>query len=1085
MGWQDDPIVSPGAPELQPWEKDAVVYPTQKKIASGIPEAIQAGYQSSVPGLIDRGKLPDIVLDPQHSKWYERAAATASQMFHETPESVAGMLAGGAVGSVAGPIGSLLGGGAGAFAVPAAIRESYVQAYSKGEIAGSADFLNRAAIVLKQTGKEALIGAATVGAGAVAARTVGKAIAPAIGTGISVPTAIKTINAASLAAEGGTLVVAPAALEGRMPEPQDFMDAAILLGGLKGVGAVSRKLGTVYAKTGKTPMEVLADAKADPTIVEDLKAERPTAADSVAKAEGKPGEQLSLFPETEIPRAYQGLAREELLRNTIGEQPLKIADVMANPYGTITPGKEPNHVNYRYVDGPEDVKAVQAKIAEVFQAEIEAKRGTESWVQTQEKAAELLRNRTPEELAGKDMSQLAAEAMAQHAMAQRAAFDLAQVASEIRAAGGKASPELAMRQVAAIEMLAMLHAVDQGNGAAIARALNARKAARSVNALGKEAGELLARYGEDPETLARMVGELGTAEGMAKFAEQASRATTWEKVVEAWKAGLVSGPITQVANILGNTTFMATRPLVDAVAVAVGGIRRSPEAMPVVEPLARITGNIHGVLDGSKAAFAVMKTGELTGKTETHRKAIEGTLGEAIRTPFRLLGAADAFFRVTNERGEAYTLATREAVKEGYNPATREFRERVAELAANPTEKMAEQIRDAGVRFTFNAPLGEKSRAIQQTIKKLHLEWAVPFVQTPANVAKEMMRLTPAAPIVKEWRDAIAKGGPEADKAVAEMVIGTAVSTAVFSLALTGGISGQGDPDPKKRATQMASGWQPYSIKIGDSWYSFQRLQPVGTLIGMAADAATVWDHTGEEESDKIPKILATAFANAITNQTFLQGITNLVNAISDPERFGPKFVQNMVGSTVPAIVGQTAQMMDPYQREIYSILDAVQSRIPGAREGLFPKRDVYGEKIEAKDRLGAVSPITVATPSTDKVRTEAARLGVGVSKAPDSIELPAGRDKKLGKIELTPEQRDIFAEKAGKKAHEILSSIVNQPSWDTMPDMAQRQVMNKVFEMTKSVGKYAAVPPEQIQQKAQEIAAELQRRMQPKTQSE
>jgi F420-0:gamma-glutamyl ligase-like protein len=53
------------------------------------------------------------------------------------------------------------------------------------------------------------------------------------------------------------------------------------------------------------------------------------------------------------------------------------------------------------------------------------------------------------------------------------------------------------------------------------------------------------------------------------------------------------------------------------------------------------------------------------------------------------------------------------------------------------------------------------------------------------------------------------------------------------------------------------------------------------------------------------------------------------------------------------------------------------------------------------------------------------------------------------------------------------------------MPDMAQRQVMNKVFEMTKSVGKYAAVPPEQIQQKAQEIAAELQRRMQPKTQSE
>jgi hypothetical protein len=310
MGWQDDPIVSPGAPEPQPWEKDAVVYPAQKKIASGIPEAIQAGYQSSVPGLIDRGKLPDIVLDPQHSKWYERAAATASQMFHETPESLAGMLAGGAVGSVAGPIGSLLGGGAGAFAVPAAIRESYVQAYSKGEIAGSADFLNRAAIVLKQTGKEALIGAATVGAGKLA-----RVGAEAAGMGA------KAAGAAALTAEGGTLVVAPAALEGRMPEPQDFMDAAILLGGLKGVGAVSRKLGAIYAKTGKTPMEVLADAKADPTIVEDLRAGTP-AAEFVLKDGGK----ITVSSEAN-PDAFSGLVRMEygepvslIAKNASGEE---------------------------------------------------------------------------------------------------------------------------------------------------------------------------------------------------------------------------------------------------------------------------------------------------------------------------------------------------------------------------------------------------------------------------------------------------------------------------------------------------------------------------------------------------------------------------------------------------------------------------------------------------------------------------------------------------------------------------------------------------------------------------------------------
>ena len=71
------------------------------------------------------------------------------------------------------------------------------------------------------------------------------------------------------------------------------------------------------------------------------------------------------------------------------------------------------------------------------------------------------------------------------------------------------------------------------------------------------------------DTMVDMMGQLGSPKEALKFAEKAAKATTWEKIVEAWKAGLVSGPITQVANILGNFTFMATRPLVDAVAVAV------------------------------------------------------------------------------------------------------------------------------------------------------------------------------------------------------------------------------------------------------------------------------------------------------------------------------------------------------------------------------------------------------------------------------------------------------------------------------------------------------------------------------------
>jgi hypothetical protein len=279
----------------------------------------------------------------------------------------------------------------------------------------------------------------------------------------------------------------------------------------------------------------------------------------------------------------------------------------------------------------------------------------------------------------------------------------------------------------------------------------------------------------------------------------------------------------------------------------------------------------------------------------------------------------------------------------------------------------------------------------------------------------------------------------------------------------------------------MAAGWQPYSVKVGGTWYSYQRLQPVGTLIGMAADMADAWQHLTPDESDKIPKILSTAFANAITNQTFLQGVTNIVNAISDPTRFGPKFVQGLAGSVVPGIVAQPAQMMDPYKREVDSVLDAVKNRIPGLSETLRPKRDAYGEPIPANDRLGEISPITQMAVSTDKVKTEAARLGVGVSKAPDHIQLPSGHDDKIGKVPLTSDQRDIFGDKAGHMAYLVLNQLVSAPTWDNLPDLAQRNAMNTVFEHTRKFGEMAAVPPEQMQREALRIADQLRGRLQTK----
>jgi hypothetical protein len=246
----------------------------------------------------------------------------------------------------------------------------------------------------------------------------------------------------------------------------------------------------------------------------------------------------------------------------------------------------------------------------------------------------------------------------------------------------------------------------------------------------------------------------------------------------------------------------------------------------------------------------------------------------------------------------------------------------------------------------------------------------------------------------------------------------------------------------------------------------------------MASDMASVWEHMTPEESDKLPKILATAFANAVTNQTFLSGITSVVQVMADPQRYGPKFIQGLAGSTVPAIIGQTAQLTDPYQREIGSSLEAIKNRIPGVRENLTPTRDIFGEPQANPERLGGISPVTKRTLSDDPVRKEAARLKVGMPEAPKSIDMPAAGDKTLGRVALTQEQRDAYGKAAGEFAYEHLAQVVGSPAWESTPDFAKQIVFKKVFEASRMVGAITALPPDMRQVELERITTEIGKRL-------
>src|SRR5690606_2532849 len=135
---------------------------------------------------------------------------------------------------------------------------------------------------------------------------------------------------------------------------------------------------------------------------------------------------------------------------------------------------------------------------------------------------------------------------------------------------------------------------------------------------------------------------------------------------EAMKSFMISGPVTTMANIIGNATFIPLRPVIDAAAIPFSMLRGASERVTAAEPVARLVGNFQGMYDALVLAAKFIEANYKNPmealrkldaqpmsarKTETQKRAIEGDLGVLIRAPFLTLSVPDRLFRLMIERG--------------------------------------------------------------------------------------------------------------------------------------------------------------------------------------------------------------------------------------------------------------------------------------------------------------------------------------------------------------------------------------------------------------------------------------------------
>ena len=343
-----------------------------------------------------------------------------------------------------------------------------------------------------------------------------------------------------------------------------------------------------------------------------------------------------------------------------------------------------------------------------------------------------------------------------------------------------------------------------------------------------------------------------------------------------------------------------------------------------------------------------------------------------------------------------------------------EFQKR---FEAVPFDENKKVLADAAIRFakksTFTSEASELAPIFQGLSKvgnvalKQHpvLRFVVPFLRTPLNILNFGLERTAAAPLFlasSKYREKMfetLKTGTRQEKAELKGRLATATaSTAFMFYYLTTNeefLTGGGPRNRKERDVLRESGWQPYSIKLGDKYVSYQRLDPIATMLSIGADFRDYVKYENTDPDDEVSLGLyaaaARSFAINMTDKTFLKGVNNLFNVLRDPEYYGPKLFKDIGGGFVPNIFNQTKNIeSEIVVRESRTIADNLYRRFPDLEDKVAPKRTVLGDELTRENvlanygiggkALGIFSPFYTSTDKKDKLSKEMANLRYGFS---------------------------------------------------------------------------------------------------------
>lgn len=550
---------------------------------------------------------------------------------------------------------------------------------------------------------------------------------------------------------------------------------------------------------------------------------------------------------------------------------------------------------------------------------------------------------------------------------------------------------------------------------------------------------------------------------VARLLHDSNQPTFWDKYLYYWVNALISGPVTHAKYIGANAAFGAYEAgVVTPVAGALGAARRlvsgGADGVYAGEAAARTWGLLAGTPDAIKAAWTAAKNNvmtpfenEVAGKavnplTQTRPNPIGGKLGFALGIPGRSAAGIHSFFRFLGYRAEIEAQAYRQAAKEGLSGDS--FWQRRAQYAANPTDAMMNAGIENGNHLTFIGEQGTFGQAVSKLANTRMgpggmqpFKLILPFTHIPGQILRAGLEQTPAAFLDEKMRgDLLGKNGAvAADTARARLLAGGAVSAMVANWAVNDTVTGYGPTDQTERAQWLRT-HEPYSVRLGGWWYSYNKFGPIGDLVGLVANLAEVGPKVGEGEYAEAAGRVMKATSHILEDEVGMQGLVNLIEAMDDPDRKMGRFVAGQAASNLPysSLLRQTASFNDPYMREAKTFVDELRYSVPFARQDLLPKRDWLGQPM---DNPGYGNIIRQRAVNADPVDVAVSQLR-GFRPAPPQ--------PRIGGVALPPKLYDEYQMQAGAMTRAGLEPMVTSPGWGQIPPGIREQIIHSIVEKAR-----------------------------------